>query len=133
MDEYIRRWLILALNDLKSARHEIALPESEVITTTVCFHAQQAAEKFLKAYLVFNKVPFGRTHNIQHLIKLCSGVDPAFGGLSAGRLTHYAVQFRYPDEFYIPSIEEAKEALRLAERIKDFVLEKLGISEDEIA
>ena len=133
MDDYLRRWLILALNDLRSARHEASLPEDEMVTSSVCFHSQQAAEKFLKAYLVARGVSFGRTHNIQHLIRLCSKEDPEFSSVKAGRLTYYAVQARYPDEFYIPTVDEAREALRLAEGIKDFVLMKLGVSEEEIA
>jgi hypothetical protein len=40
-------------------------------------------------------------------------------------LTEYAVEFRYPDDFYIPDIEEAKEAYSLALKVKDFILERV--------
>jgi len=47
-------------------------------------------------------------------------------------LGFYAVEIRYPDEFYIPSITEAKEAFQIAQKVKDFVLKKLGISGDKL-
>ncbi len=40
-------------------------------------------------------------------------------------LTDYAVELRYPDDFYMPDIEEAKEACRLAVIAKDFILNKI--------
>ena len=50
------------------------------------------------------------------------GCDTAFFNIL---LTEYAVEFRYPDDFYIPSIEETKEAYNLALKVKDFVLERI--------
>jgi HEPN domain-containing protein len=38
--------------------------------------------------------------------------------LNAHKLTRYAVQVRYPDDFYIPTIEDAKEAIRIAQKVK---------------
>ena len=133
MDEYLKEWLLLAISDIWMARHEIDRPDGEVVTIGVCFHAQQAAEKFLKAYLVSRGVDFEYTHELEYLLELCAREDESFLDLDVGNLTDYAVRIRYPRRMHIPSIEEAKKALRLAERIKDFVLEKLGISEDEIS
>jgi HEPN domain-containing protein len=45
IDEYIKKWLIKALNDVKVAVHEMALAEEEIVTNAVCFHCQQAVEK----------------------------------------------------------------------------------------
>jgi len=133
MDEYLREWLLLALSDLKLAKHEIDRPREEVVTIGVCFHSQQAAEKFLKAYLVAREVEFEYTHELEYLLELCAREDESFLELDVGNLTDYAVMVRYPRRTHIPSIDEAREALRLAERIKDFVLAKLGIAEEEIA
>ena len=44
----------------------------------------------------------------------------------------YAVEIRYPDEFNIPSIEETNECVEIALQAKEFILNKLAISEDEI-
>ncbi len=38
----------------------------------------------------------------------------------------YAVEIRYPDEFYIPSIIEAKECFDIASKAKDSLLKKIG-------
>ena len=43
-------------------------------------------------------------------------------------LTDYAVEIRYPDDWYEPSMEETKEAYAIALKVKEFVLKKLGIS-----
>ena len=51
--ELARRWLQKATNDLITARQTLLLPEGPI--DTVAFHAQQAAEKALKALLTFNQ------------------------------------------------------------------------------
>jgi HEPN domain-containing protein len=72
MTEYVRRWLTKANNDLKVAEHEIVLRPEDMVTEAICFHCQQAVEKFLKAYLITNEIEFGRTHNLEYLLELCS-------------------------------------------------------------
>ena len=49
--ELIRGWLDKAEKDLLSAEHELTFPDA--VTETICFHSQQAVEKFLKAYLIY--------------------------------------------------------------------------------
>ncbi|MFN3568566.1 MAG: HEPN domain-containing protein [Caldimicrobium sp.] len=129
IEKEVKNWIIKALNDYKTAEILIALPDEEIITDTLCFHCQQAVEKFLKAFLVHNKIDFERTHSLEYLIKLCSTVDKDFENLYEiiKNLSDYAVEVRYPDEFYIPSVEEAKEAFKSATFVKDFILKKLDI------
>jgi hypothetical protein len=57
--------------------------------------------------------------------------DPDFAKLHVGNLTFYAVEVRYPNEFYIPSVEEAQESFEIVLKVKDFILEKLNIKESE--
>jgi len=55
-------------------------------------------------------------------------INPAFEELNTSdiiSLSFYAVGVRYIDEFYIPSIEEAENAIKLAEKVKQFVLTHL--------
>ena len=97
-------------------------------TDTVCFHAQQTVEKCLKAYLIFHEKEYRRTHNIAELIELCREIDGDFEylyELKAEELTIYATDVRYPDDFYMPSKEEAHEAVKIAEKVKEFVRKKL--------
>ncbi|MCD6082475.1 HEPN domain-containing protein [candidate division WOR-3 bacterium] len=128
--ESSKKWVLKAENDLKIAKDEITMENPA--TDAICFHAQQCAEKYLKAYLIFNSKEVRRTHDIAELISQCSEVDPEFAELNQIEivsLTDYAVEIRYAEDFYFPSMEEAKHAIELAERVKNFVigkLEKLG-------
>jgi len=59
---------------------------------------------------------------------MCSEIDQEFNKLNREdivALTDYAVEIRYIDDFYFPSIEEAKLAIELAEEVKNFVFKKL--------
>ena len=94
----------------------------------VCFHAQQAAEKCLKAFLAHRSVEFPYTHNLAKLIEICASLDPAFRSLlpTAAPLTPYAVELRYDDSFW-PSETVAQEARSSALAVFEFVLDRLPI------
>ena len=126
MRKYYFQWLQKAIEDLTVVEHELSFPEEEIPTGAVCFHAQQCVEKLLKAFLVYHNKEFGRTHNIEFLIQLCSEIDNEFEHLPCGDLSFYAVEVRYPDDFYTPSIEEAKVCYSLANNVKEFVFKKLN-------
>lgn len=132
IDERTKRWLIKAMEDYRTIENEFKLSEKEIVTSSVCFHAQQFVEKILKAYLTLKGVDFGKTHDLEFLIKLCSDIDKEFENYDIGNLTHYAVEVRYPDDFYIPSLKEAKEAYEIAKKIKIFIFNKLNIKEEDL-
>jgi HEPN domain-containing protein len=67
-----RAWLSKAELDLKAAAHEMA---AEGLWADVMFHAQQAAEKSMKAFLAWHDVPFRKTHNLEELGQQCVSVD----------------------------------------------------------
>lgn len=46
-DEYLQRWIIKANNDLIVAEHELYTSKDERVTEAICFHCQQAVEKYL--------------------------------------------------------------------------------------
>ncbi|MCS7064980.1 MAG: HEPN domain-containing protein [Fimbriimonadales bacterium] len=122
----VRNWIRKAESDLKVARDEIRTEDPA--TDMVCFHAQQCAEKYLKAFLVFHGVEIPRTHNLAALISECMQVESDFQNLiseGVDSLTDYATELRYADEFYLPAVEEAQEAIRLAEQVRSFVIQKL--------
>lgn len=125
----VHLWFQKADNDLKTAKDELIT--SQPATDTVCFHAQQCAEKYLKAYLVHNNREIRKTHNLALILKDCIEADNSFLHLREEQieiLTPYATTYRYPDDFYIPPLEEAKEAVRKAELVTQFVIEKTGPS-----
>ncbi len=121
-----KNWIAKAEEDLRLIAHELVLPDEEIVTSGVCFHAQQAAEKYLKAFLSARGVDFGKGHVLELLQEQCAQVDAEFRTLDVGNLTDYAVQLRYPDYYYTPGVEEARQANVLAVAIKNFVLEKLA-------
>lgn len=98
-NEYLQGWITKANNDLKVAEHEMDIDINERVTDAICFHCQQAVEKFLKAYLIFHNVEFGKTHNLEYLLELCSKSDEDFQKVNVGNLSFYAVEIRYPDDF----------------------------------
>ncbi|MEJ5284683.1 MAG: HEPN domain-containing protein [Brevinematia bacterium] len=127
MEEIVKKWITKAENDLNSAKNLIETKKP--ITDSICFHSQQCVEKYLKAFLTFHHKPFRKTHDIAELIENCKEIDPEFENLydiNIDNLTIYAVELRYPDDFYIPTLQEAKEALEMAEKTREFVLEKLA-------
>ena len=91
-----------------------------------CFHAQQMAEKYPKAFLAERGVPFPYTHNLTKLIELAAGIDNAFRSLlpTVAPLTPYAVELRYDDSFW-PSQQVAEAARASALAVQRFVLDRL--------
>jgi HEPN domain-containing protein len=120
--DLVRGWLQKAKSDIVSM--EATLQAGSLDGS--CFHAQQAAEKYLKGFLVFHDRPFPFTHNVADLTELCAGLDASFHSLAplGIELTPYAVSLRYDDSFW-PTLETAKQARASALTIRDFVLARL--------
>ena len=121
--EIVNKWILKAEHDLKAA--DQMLRADEPITDAACFHCQQAVEKYLKAYLVSRGVAPEKTHKLERLIEECSKWDKAFISLAKTVvLSEYAVESRYPDDFFIPSLDEANRALALAREVKQFLVNR---------
>jgi len=67
--EVAHQWIEKAEHDLKNAEHTLTL-EQDCPFDTICFHAQQCAEKYLKALLVSQSLDFPRTHDMRLLVQL---------------------------------------------------------------
>jgi HEPN domain-containing protein len=116
INELVEKWIQIAEKDLLTAKQ---LSEaSKIVTDNVCFHCQQAVEKYLKAFLV---------KHIMTLINLCATIDRSFKKEleEADILTDYAVQIRYPDDWYEPTLEESKKAYAITLKVKKFIINKL--------
>ena len=127
MDEAVKKWFLKACNDLRAAEELLKL--SEPLTDIVCFHAQQAVEKLLKGFLTYHGIKIPRTHDISILLEMCIEIDKGFKKLdieTLEKLSFYAVEIRYPGELYIPSLQEAREAVEIAKNLRTFIFEKLG-------
>jgi HEPN domain-containing protein len=114
-----RDWLSHARSDLALAR--ISPPE-DVMLEGLCFHAQQAAEKALKALLISYNRDYPRTHNIGTLLDLLPETltIPTEVEQAAG-LTDYAVMTRYPGDVEPVSMEEYEQAVHIANTVLEWV------------
>jgi HEPN domain-containing protein len=116
-----RKWLSYADEDLASCRVLLQSPRARLGAAS--YHAQQAAEKALKAFLVAREEPLMRTHDVGVLVARCESIDDSFAPFSAAaaRLTPYAVMHRYPGASDYPEIADVEQALADANGILEFV------------
>jgi len=120
--DLVRGWLRKAESD--SVALDASLRAGAL--DAACFHAQQVAEKYLKAFLTQAGISFPFTHNLAKLVELCVGSDPAFRSLLrvVEPLTPYAAELRYDQEFW-PSLDVAEAARSSASLVRELVLKKL--------
>lgn len=99
----------------------------------ICFHFQQAAEKYFKAYIVKFDLPFEKQHDLIKLLKICSGYDSSLRILEEDCrfLNPFYIEARYPDQvFAVCTKEEAENAYHHAQKIRDLIREKLGVQQE---
>ena len=97
MSPLTQEWVNKAEEDFHVAQREYRARKHSGYNAA-CFHAQQCAEKYLKARLQEASIPFAKTHSLPLLLNLVAGVEPLWVALRPGldRLNVYAVTFRYP-------------------------------------
>lgn len=123
-EDIVSSWIKKANRDLEVSKRELKL--SNPYTDIICFHAQQTAEKYMKAYLIWLDIEFQKTHGVEDLVILASKKDPSILELkdSGAELSSFAVLVRYP-EFEEPSIEDTITTVKIAEKFKNFINKKL--------
>jgi HEPN domain-containing protein len=123
-DDLAREWFDSAASDLRVA--EFLLTMEDPSPQAVGFHAQQCAEKALKAFLTGWRAQFERRHDLSYLIDLCQAHDSGFEQFRAGadELTPYAVEFRYPETPAAVTLDSVKSAVILARQIYQFALSR---------
>lgn len=121
----VQDWLANAREDIETAvlTRDAEPPKRR----SAVYHAQQAAEKALKAYLTLHDQPFDLTHHLLPLLDLCVVLDSDFNAWqdTAELLTPYATRFRYPGPPgapRVPAAAEVDEAVRQAQALFDFVI-----------
>jgi HEPN domain-containing protein len=121
-----RAWVDRAEEDYEIA--VASLRRKRPWTYGACFHAQQCAEKYLKAALIARGQSFPKVHDLLTLSTLCeqagilTGLDPSRLDL----LSAYAVRVRYPGED--PDADEARSALEIARSVRRFVRRHLSLA-----
>ena len=112
-----RQWLAKADNDLLNIQNNLA--SRDIPWDTMCFHAQQAAERTLKALIVHDGGTPNRTHDLVALLAACSASHPELRQLEndCRTLSLLATRVRYPDDFLLLNETIARDALTKSQTI----------------
>jgi HEPN domain-containing protein len=120
----IKAWVAKAEQDFQAATF-LAGKRKKPVPEIVCFHCQQAAEKYLKGYLAGENIPFPKTHDLASLRALAAvglpEIELVFDLLKY--LNRFSVLPRYPGEN--ATTEQAKKALNPAVAIRNFFASRL--------
>lgn len=124
-EEEVKNWLNKALKDLEAGKHD--LKAEPPLTEDVLFHSQQAAEKAIKAFLVWHERRFNKVHDIRELGAAAISIDDSLRSILevAAELSPFATIFRYPGETEEPLLDDVIDALNLAIKVIDAILERL--------
>lgn len=123
-NELYKEWIIKAQNDLESAK---ILYRENGPTDSLCFHCQQAVEKYLKSLLVFHKIHFEKIHDLWKLAKMCSRIYNEILEFEEElkTLNAYYIESRYPPEISVYTKLETKQAIKIVEKIAKFVMDRV--------
>ncbi len=124
--EHARQWVEKANSDLLNADNNLAA--RHVPYDTVCFHCQQAAEKFLKGFLVARGSEYPITHNLLVLLEKVLDFDPAAESLreALALLNPYSVEVRYPGDAWMPTPDDAQEAREAVQEVFEWARARFG-------
>ena len=123
-------WLAKAENDVLNIENNLAA--ERVPWDTVCFHAQEAVEKMLKALLLFHGLPVSRTHDLVVLLTECVAVEPSIADLEVDCQTFapFAVPVHYPGDLPEPGEHDARDLIAAMKRVRARVLPLIQSSQD---
>lgn len=126
MNPLTREWVGKAEGDFSTAERELRARKKPNYDAA-CFHAQQTAEKYLKAFLQEKDIPFGKTHNLVALLDQALEAGSSLELLRSDlqRLNLYAVQFRYPGE--CADKGTAREAVSVCRIVRETLRITLGL------
>ena len=124
----INEWLEKADDDFHFAAAN--LREGSEFFAQICFHFQQSAEKYLKAYIIAHDLAFSKVHDLVYLLKICSDNMPELGLLKEDCIFLNAayIDTRYPVHW--PTDYTRETALKLytsADNIAQTIRKKLGL------
>jgi HEPN domain-containing protein len=124
--EIIKEWISKADEDFEFAL--LNLREGKTFFSQICFHFQQASEKYLKSFIIAQELDFRKIHDLPLLLKICSSKDPSLEEIreDCEYLNPFYVDTRYPVHWPTNfSLHEAQKAHHSASRIRSIIKEKL--------
>jgi len=125
MKKLTREWVQKAEEDMAAAQR--LAKAKPVLNGAICFHCQQAAEKYFKALLQETGLPIPYIHDLVDLLAILLAKDASLKELQEGlaELTHVAVDTRYPGKK--ASIQDSRSSLKLAEKVRKEIRTRLGL------
>jgi HEPN domain-containing protein len=125
-DNEFEQWIERVEDDFENAK--VVIRRNKPSIYGACFHAQQCAEKYMKAILVFKGKFFPMTHDLLILNNLLTqaGILMDITEDELDTLSSFAIATRYPCAK--PTLEDAKEAIILAKTIRNFSRDFLGLN-----
>ena len=124
--DIINEWMYKADQDFEFAR--INFEEEKQFFAQICFHFHQSAEKYLKAFIIANRLEFRKIHDLHLLLKQCRSKDPSLSQLEddCEYLATFYIETRYPVHWPAAfSKDEAERAYRSANNIREIIKKKL--------
>lgn len=117
MKPIVKEWVEKAEGDFHSAMREYRAKKHPNYDSA-CFHAQQCAEKYIKAMLQNSGINFSRTHNLVALLNIAAGIKPMLEIIrpEAVLLNGFAVDYRYPGE--TADREMARDAVSACKKLR---------------
>lgn len=101
--------------------------QEDIFYEDLCFQLQQAAEKAIKALLIFNNIIPPRTHSFKILINEISKIIVCDDVIKRTiELEDYAVQTRYPGDYTPVDKNEYLEALEITEKAIEWIKSKIN-------
>lgn len=123
--EYAKNWFKRADEDLEFI--EIILKEKRFSFNPICFHAQQAAEKYLKGFLACHDLHVRKIHDLETLVDDAKTVNQSFETLRSEIkfLNQFYIASRYPEDYTEFTLGDAKKAYEAAKIVKELVIENI--------
>ena len=127
MNLLTQEWISKAEGDFVSAGRELRA-RKDPNYDSACFHAQQCAEKYLKARLMETNIPFRRSHDLLMLLNLVLPIEPSWQVLmpQLSQLTIFAVDFRYPGMTADKAL--AKQAYAACQEVRQVIRLNFGLT-----
>ena len=115
-------WLLSASDDLRVIDHLI---EDHNLTHMIAFHAQQAAEKSLKALLELSGADVPKSHSLLRLLSLCGNAAPDVDEDLIRSLDSLYIESRYPSDLGLmpegkPGMDDVRKFVGIAQSLHDF-------------
>lgn len=128
MNPLVDEWVVKAEGDFNTAQRELQVADAPNYDA-VCFHAQQSAEKYLKAKLVSAGIEFEKTHDLGIILDMLVPLEPSWEEMREDMdcLAGLAVEVRYPG--YCAEAQDAAEAVKIAGRVRRVVRQEFKLSQ----